>query len=1040
MSLSSISIKRPVLAIVMSIVVVLFGFIGYTYLGVREYPSIDPPIITVSTTYVGANAEVIESQITEPLEESINGIAGIRSLTSVSREGGSTITVEFDLEVDLETAANDVRDKVSRATRLLPADADPPVVSKADADASPIVFVSLKSNSKNLLELSDIANNTFKERVQTIPGVSAVQIWGEKKYSMRIWIDPAKLAAYGLTPLDLRNALTRENLELPGGRIEGAATELTVRTMGRLRDAEEFNNLIIKETPAGVVKLRDVGEAILGPENERSILRRSGVPMVGIVVIPQPGSNHIDIVDKFYKVVDQIKKDLPKDVEIEVGFDTTEYIRESITEVEQTIYIAFGLVILVIFAFLRDWRTTLIPIIAIPISLVGAFFIMYIADFSINVLTLLGIVLAIGLVVDDAIVVLENIYTKIEKGMHPIEAGFKGSSEIFFAIISTTITLAAVFLPVIFLQGLTGRLFREFGIVVAGSVLISAFVALTLTPMLSSKLLKRREKHNKFYEMTEPFFVGMANRYKNYLDKIVAKRWIAAVIMVIATGMIYVFGSSLKSELSPLEDRGALRLSSTAPEGASYEYMDQYMQDLTRMIEDTVSGKRAVISITAPGFGASSSVNSGFIRLMLKGPDERSKSQQQIYEELSLMVRKLSGARTLVVQEQSIGGGGRGGLPVQYVIQAPNFEKLRQVLPKFLEAAGQDPTFSIVDVNLKFNKPEIVVEINREKARSLGVSAADIAQTLQLALSGQRFGYFIMNGKQYQVIGQLNREDRSEPLNLKALYVRNDQGDLIQLDNLVTIEESVSPPQLYRFNRNISATVSANLAAGKTIGDGIQAMDAIAAKVLDPSFSTALSGASKDYTESSSSLIFTFMLALVLIYLVLAAQFESFRDPLIIMFTVPLALAGALFSLWYFSETLNIFSEIGMIMLIGLVTKNGILIVEFANQRREQGLEIIEAVKDAAVSRFRPILMTSLTTILGTLPIALALGAGSESRVSMGIAVIGGLIFSTILTLFVIPVIYIFFAKKDKVHLEYEAYEIDETQIPKEDISYASGK
>ncbi len=1029
MSLSSVSIRRPVLTIVMSIVVLLFGGIGYTYLGVREFPSIDPPIITVSTTYAGANADIIESQITEPLEESINGIAGIRSLTSVSREGRSNITVEFNLGLDLEAAANDVRDKVSRAMRNLPADVDPPIVTKAEADASPIVFLSVKSNSRDLMDLSRIANDVFKERLQIIPGVSQVNIWGEKKYSMRLRLDPAKLSAYELTPIDISDALDRENVELPSGRIEGLQTELTVRALGRLETTEDFNDLIIKESNKGVVRLRDVGFAELGPENERSILKRDGIPMVGVVIVPQPGSNHIEIVDQFYRELDNIKKDLPPDIELGIGFDITRFIRRSITEVEETIFIAFGLVILIIFAFLRDWRTTLIPILAIPISLIGTFFIMYLADFTINVLTLLGIVLAIGIVVDDAIVVLENIYTKIEKGIPPLEAGLKGSGEIFFAIISTTITLAAVFLPIIFLSGLTGRLFREFGIVIAGSVLISAFVALTLTPMLSTKLLKHRTKHTWIYEKTEPFFVSMISWYKNTLENFLRKRWLAFVIMIITFAVIYLFGGVLQSELAPIEDRSGIQLAATAPEGTSYDAMVAFMDRLSKIVQDTVSQQEALITVTGGG-GGGGTANSGFIRMTLKDPEYRDKSQQQIFLELSDLVKKLPDAKIVVSQDQSISSS-RGGLPVQYVIEAPNFEKLRNVLPKFLQEASADPTFSIVDVNLKFNKPEIVISMNRDKARDLGVSALDIATTLQLALSGQRIGYYIMNGKQYQVIGQLIREKRSAPIDLKSLFVRNNKGELIQLDNVVTLSEQVNPPQLFRYNRYISATVSANLAPGKTIGDGIDAMNGIAKRVLDETFSTALSGPSKDFAESSSSLLYIFLLALILIYLVLAAQFESFRDPFIIMFTVPLALAGAVFSLWYFNQTLNIFSEIGMIMLIGLVTKNGILIVEFSNQRRAQGLSIEEAVKDAAAARFRPILMTSLSTILGALPIALALGAGAGSRVSMGIAVIGGLIFSTFLTLFVVPAIYTYFTSKKEVTVSNVSTDGERTDLTK---------
>ena len=1012
MSLSSLSIRRPVLAIVMSIAILVFGILGYTFLGVREYPSVDPPVITVSTNYVGANADVIESQITEPLEESINGIAGIRSLTSTSRDGRSTITVEFDINVDLETAANDVRDRVSRAIRNLPPDVEAPIVSKADADATPIVFLNIQSDTRNLLQLTEIANNVFKERLQTIPGVSEVRVWGEKKYAMRLWMDPAKLAAYNLTPLDVKNALNRENVELPTGSIEGNNTELSIRTIGRLQTEDEFNNLIISSANGSIVRFKDIGRAELGAENLRTVLKRDGIPMVGVVLVAQPGANNIAITDEFYKRVDQIKKDLPSDIKTGIGFDVTTYIKASITEVKQTIFLAFSLVVIIIFLFLRDWRTTIIPVIAIPISLIGAFFIMYAADFSINVLTLLGIVLAIGIVVDDAIVVLENIYTKIENKMYPAEAAKRGSAEIFFAVVSTTVALAAVFMPVIFLQGLTGRLFREFGIVIAGSVIISSFVALTLTPMLSAKILKRREKHNWFYNKTEPFFVGMNNVYKNSLEKFLSMRWAALLVMLVSLIAIVLFFELIPTELAPLEDRSRLSLAATAPEGASFDYMSSFMDNLIQVLDDSLgSDKEAIISVTSPGFGASSSVNSGFGAIILTDPDKRNKSQQQIADEINKDISQLTGARVYVTQPQTIGGR-RGGLPVQFVIQAPNFKKLQDVLPKFLDAARANPTFSIVDVNLKFNKPELKLTINRQRARDIGVSTMDIAQTIQAAFSGQRFGFFIKDGKQYQVIGQFLREKRDAPVDLRSLYVKNNRGELVQLDNVISLTEQSTPPQLYRFNRYVSATVYAGLAPGKTIGDGIKAMDNVASNTLDETFSTALDGPSKDYAESSSSLAFAFLLALGLIYLVLAAQFESFRDPFIILLTVPLALAGALFSLWAFNQTLNIFSEIGIIMLIGLVTKNGILIVEFANQRKALGMDRLEAIKYAAVARLRPILMTSLSTILGILPIALALGAGSESRVSMGIAVIGGLIFSTFLTLMVIPAIYTYLSRK----------------------------
>lgn len=1011
MSLSSLSIRRPVLASVMSIVIILFGVISFFYLGVREYPSVDPPIVTVSSSYVGANAEVIESQITEPLEESINGIAGIRTLTSVSREGRSTITVEFDLEVDLETAANDVRDRVSRAQGQLPADADPPTVTKADADRTPIVFLNVNSDRRDLLDLSYLADNIFKEQLQTIPGVSSIQIWGDKEYSMRLWMDPLKLSAYGVTPLDVQEALQRENVELPSGRIEGQTTELSVRTMGRLETAEEFNNLIIREEDGRKVRFRDIGTAELGPLNERTVLKRNGVPMVGVVAMPQPGSNQLDIAEEFFKRVERIERDLPEDISLAIGFDTSEYIQQSVDEVEQTIFLALGLVIAIIFLFLRDWRTTLIPIIVIPIALIGAFFVMYVAGFSINVLTMLAIVLAIGLVVDDAIVVLENIYSKMEQGMPTVEAGIIGSKEIFFAVIATSLALVSVFLPILFLGGTTGRLFREFGVVIAGAVIISSFVALTLTPMLATKILSKGAKKNRFYEMTEPFFIKMNNAYKSSLESFMKMRWLAFVILAASFGLIALFYVGIPKELAPLEDRGQLRLFATGPEGASFEYMDNYVDRMIETVQDNVPELNAINTVTSPGFGASSSTNSAFGFLTLVDKSERDRSQQEIADQLSNLMTDLSGAQTFVSQPQSIGNQ-RGGLPVQYVLQAQSLSQLEEVIPDFVQAANNHPAFNFAEVDLKFNQPEVQLSIDRDRARVLGVSVRDIARTLQLSLSGSRFGYFMIDGKQYEVIGQMERQYRNEPIDLRTISVRSASGQQIQLDNLVTLRESSAPPQLFRFNRFNSATVSASLAPGYTIGDGIDAMNEIKEEVLPANFITDLSGPSRDFAESAASLNFIFGLALVLIYLVLAAQFESFRDPFIILFTVPLAIFGTLLSLWYFNQTLNIFSQIGAIMLIGLVAKNGILIVEFANQRQEQGMSVMEAILDASAVRFRPILMTSISTILGILPIALALGAGAESRTSMGIAVIGGLLIGTFLTLYVIPAIYSYFASE----------------------------
>lgn len=1014
MNIASLSIKRPVLSTVLSIVVVLFGLIGFSYLGVREFPSVDPPIITVTTNYPGANPDVIESQITEILEESINSVAGIRTISSTSSDGRSTIVVEFNLSVDLDAAANDVRDKVSAAVRNLPQDADPPIVAKSDANAETIFSLTVQSDKKSLLELTDLGTNVFKERLQTIPGVSEIRIWGEKKYSMKFELDPEKMAGYNLTALDIKNALSGQNVELPSGRIEGNTVELTIRTFGRLTTEEDFNNLIIKNDGTQLIKLQHVGRAVLAPENERTLLRGNhGTPMIGIAVNPQPGANYIEIVDEIYKKVEQIKKELPADVRLGIALDATQNIRKSISEVEETILIAFGLVVIIIFLFLRSWRTTLIPIIAIPISLIGTFFIMYISDFSINLLTLLGIVLATGLVVDDAIVVMENIYARVEKGENPKEAAHKGSQEILFAIISTTITLTAVFLPVIFLQGLTGRLFREFGIVVAGSVIISAFISLTLTPMMSSRLLRHQTKQSRFYEMSEVWLNKLMQGYRNTLTRFMKRAWFSWVLMIFSIGILIFTYLGLQSELAPMEDKSRFMIMSKAPEGTSFDRMDAHQRQIIDLV-DSLPEKDNIIAVTSPGFGAAVSINQGFVRLSLVPPSQRKRSQEEIVNALNPLIAKYNFARAFVIQEQTIGGGRMAGLPVQFVIQAPTLEKMKKVLPQFMQTAMTDPTFKIVDVDLKFNKPELQVEIDRNKAASLGVSINEIASTLQLYFSGQRYGYFIMEGKQYQVIGQALREKRNDPDDLKGIYVRSTTGQMIPLDNLVIVKNESSPPQLYRYNRYVSATVSAQPNDGKTIGDGIDAMHKIAEKVLPESFSTSLAGTSKEFSESGNSLIFAFLLALVLVYLVLAAQFESFSDPLIIISTVPLALAGALFSLWITDQTLNIFSEIGIIVLIGLVTKNGILIVEFANQRRDEGLTIREAIIDAAASRFRPILMTTLATILGALPIALALGDAATSRVSMGISIVGGLAFSLVLTLYVIPGLYIYLTSKKR--------------------------
>ncbi|MCP1996248.1 efflux RND transporter permease subunit [Flavobacterium sp. HSC-61S13] len=1023
MSISTLSIKRPVLTIVMNIILLLFGLIGYHFLGVREFPSIDAAQVSVRTNYAGANPDIIESQITEPLEKAINSIDGIRNITSSSTQGSSNITIEFNLEKNLEEAANDVRDKVSQAMRSLPQDIDaPPVVSKADSDGEPIITMTIQSQTRDALELSDYAENVIAQRIQTISGVSSVQIWGQKKYAMRLWINPEKLASYGVTILDVRSALGGQNIELPTGKLVGDNTELTVKTKGNLSTPEEFNNIIIRSDSGKVVKLSDVGYAELGPENTETQMTDAGKPMVGMAIIPQPGTNYIEISDAFYKELEQLKKELPADISLNIAMDNTLFIKNSVTEVAETILISITLVVLIIYFFFRDWGIAFRPLIDIPISLIATFFIMFLCGFSINVLTLLAIVLATGLVVDDGIVVTENIYKKVEEGMSPIEAAIKGSNEIFFAVISISVTLAAVFLPVIFLEGFVGRLFREFGVVIASAVLISAFVSLTLTPMLNAYLMKKDvSKKSKFYNFTEPFFVQLNLTYHNALSSFMKWKWISFPILILCFVLIGVFYSTIQKETAPYDDRSMVSIGITTPEGSTYEYTDRLMQELSHLINDSIPEKKVALVISSPGFG-SSSVNSGRIRLALVEPGERERSQDEIAKQLNQYTKAYPEAKVLINQQPTISVNRRGGLPIQYIIQAPNFEKLEEKIPEFMNEVSQDPTFSVVDVNLKFNKPEIYVNIDREKAQSLGVSIRDIAETLQSSLSGQRFGYFMMNGKQYQIIGQFKDLDRSKPLDLVSTYVKNNSGQLIQLDNLVTLEERSSPPQLYHNNRYMSATVSAGLASGKSISDGIEAMDRVKAKVLDDSFTTDLSGESRDFAESNSNTAFAFALALLLIYLILAAQFESFLDPFIIILTVPMAVAGALFSLWLFDQTWNIFSQIGTIMLIGLVTKNGILIVEFANQLRERGIEKHQAIIEASVSRLRPILMTSFAIAFGALPIALSLGAASQSRVGMGVVIVGGTIFSLALTLFVIPAIYLMWSRAKKHRPEFDNY------------------
>lgn len=1033
MNISELSLRRPVLAIVMNLIIIVFGIIGFTRLGVRDYPAIDPPNISVRTSYGGANADIIETQITEPLEKAINGIAGVKNITSSSSSGSSFINVEFELGADLEAAANDVRDKVSAAQRSLPPDLEaPPTVSKADASSDPIISMTVQSDTRNPMELSEYANNNLVEQLQTIPGVSSISIWGERAFAMRIWLDPNRLSSYGVTPADVQAALRRENVELPSGKIMGDNTELTIRTFGQMNTEEQFRELIIKNVNGSNVRLQDVSTVVLGPDFDERILRESGVPMIALAIIPLPGANYVSIADEFYRRMEIIRDEVPADIKLNIAMDQTRYIKRSIAEVEETLIIAVVLVVLIIYLFFRDALMAIRPLVDIPVSLIGAFFIMYMMGYTVNVLTLLGVVLCTGLVVDDGIVVAENIFKKLEKGHGKYNAALLGSKEIFFAVIATSITLAVVFLPIMFLEGFVGSLFREFGIVVASAVLISSFVSLTLTPVLTIKLSKKDvHKKSRFYNFTEPFFTGMENLYAKTLAGFMKVRWIAWIVVAICGLIIYLIGSSIQSELAPMEDKSQFRLSLSAPEGTSFDAMDSFVVKVTQFVMDSVPEKTVVLSNTG-SFGSSGS-NSGWVRVTLTDHNERERSQQQIVDMVNRHVGKFQEGRVFAQQDQTIQVNRRGGRDVQFVLQNNNFEKLSEILPQFLEEAGKSDILTQVDADLKFNKPELRVHVDRLKAAALGVSVSDISETLQLAYSNRRLGYFTRDGKQYQVLAQVDRINRDDPEDLKKLYVTNNEGQIISLDNLTTIEESVTYPTIYHFNRFKSATVSASLTPGHTIGDGVDEMNRIAERLLDDTFTTSLSGASRDFAESSSNTMFAFMLALGLIFLILAAQFESFIDPIIIMITVPLALAGAFLSLWIFGHTLNIFSQIGMIMLVGIVTKNGILIVEFANQNRRLGKNKTEAVLFAAEQRLRPILMTNLAMALGALPIALSLGAAATSRIPLGVVIVGGIAFSLLLTLYVLPAFYTYLSsnKKDvpfEKKLEVEQKEFQHAQ------------
>jgi len=1005
MFLPDLSIKRPVLATVMSLLIVLVGVISFLRLTVREYPKIDSPVVSVRAVYKGADPQVIESQVTQPLEDSISGIEGVRTLKSVSREEVSQITVEFVRERDPDAAANDVRDRVSRVRGRLPDEVDEPVIAKVEADAQAIMWLRFFSDRHDALEISDYADRYVADRLKALTGVASVIVGGDRRYAMRIWLDRERLAGYGLAPQDVEEALRRQNVEVPSGRIESRTREFTVLSESDLRTPEEFNRLIVREVKGYPVRLRDVGRAELGAQDERNIVRVDGNPAVGLGVVKQSTANTLGVAQAVKSELPKIRETLPAGMNLGVAFDTSVFIERSITSVYTVMAEALTLVVLVIFFFLRSLRATLIPFVTIPVSLIGAFFLVWIMGFTINVLTLLGIVLAIGLVVDDAIVVLENIHRYIEKGMPPLKAAFVGSREIAFAVVAMTITLAAVFAPLAFSTGNTGRLFMEFALTVAAAVVVSGFVALTLTPMMCSKLLRHEARHGSLYNASERFFQGLASGYRRSLAWSLRHRLIVvAVFAAVSLGGLALF-KTLNSELSPLEDRGFFIGVMVAPEGATLEYTDGY----ARIWEEIYSQVPEITSYfvaVAPGLERPNPVNFALSFVRLSPWSERGQKASEITAALGpKMFASMPGVLAFPINPPSLGQSFRNP-PLQFVVQGNSYEELDRAVSALIDRARAYPGLVNVDSDLKLNRPQLSVEINREKAAAVGVQVETIGRTLETLLGGRQVTRFKREGKQYDVIVKLEDKDRRQPADLTAIYVRGTDGRLNQLANLVSVNETVAPKELNHFNRLRAAIIQANLAPGYTLSEVLDFMERAAADVLPSEFRTALDGQSREFREGGQELWVVFALALAFIYLVLSGQFESFRGPLVIMLTVPLAITGALATMKIAGITLNVYSQIGLVMLIGLITKNGILIVEFANQLRGRGLEKVEALIEASTLRLRPILMTSLATTFGAMPLALAIGAGAESRSAIGWVIVGGVSVGTLFTLYVIPTAY----------------------------------
>jgi multidrug efflux pump len=1011
MKLSEVSIQRPVFATVMSLVIIIFGVIAFSRLPVREYPDIDPPIVSITTFYRGASPSVVETEITDVIEESLSTLEGVKTIESSSQEQGSNITVEFELSRDIEAAANDVRDRVSRIRGSLPREADDPIVVKVDVNAQPIIWIALSSDRHTPLEMSEFAEVVLKDRLQRVPGVGSVFIGGERRYAMRVWLDPRRMAAHELTVQDVEQAIERENAEIPGGRIEGEGREFSVRTRGELSTPEGFGAIVVVQRDDYTVRLSDVAEVTVGPEDDRSITRYNGVPSIGLGIVKQVKASTVEVADRVSEALPELNRLLPAGMELTIAYDSSIFIRDSINEVAKTIVFAIGLVLFVVLAFLKSFRATLMPALAIPISIIGAFAVMYFLGFTINILTLLAFVMAIGLVVDDAIVMLENIFRHIEMGKPRLRAAWDGAREVGFVIVATTISLIAVFFPLAFLTGTVGRLFNEFGISLAVAVAISGFVALTLTPMLCSKILLPLHgvRDSWASRSFDAFFRWLDRRYERTLRVVVRHRLIAFAVAAVLFGLSVVVFRTLPRELVPTEDRNIAFGIVIAPEGSTLEYTDRYMRQLEGILMSRPEFE-GLFTATGLGFGGPGRVTNGFLFYRLKPREQREKSQQEVVRELFFQTFSIPGVLAFVINPPSMGGRFASS-PVEYVLQADSYERLQQATGAMMAKASQLGYLINLDSDLRLNKPELDVQIDRDRAARLGVSVTDIGSTLETLLGGRVVSEFKRGSKQYDVIAQVRPQDRSTPNAIDEIYLRAGSGQLVQLANVVTVRETVAPKELNHFNRVRSTTLTANLAPGVDIGTALDALDRIAAEDLPPGVRTDLGGQSREFRESSSKLYFMFVLAIVFIFLVLAAQFESFVHPLTILLSVPLAVVGAIFSLWLFKLSLNIYSQIGLIVLIGLVTKNAILIVEFANQLRNRGMSVLEAVIEAARIRLRPILMTSFSTIFGVLPIALGWGAGAEARQPLGIAIVGGMFASTFLTLILVPAVYIFMAK-----------------------------